>query len=320
MKKLFIILLLIQTSVVFGQGIMGPYWLYDNHYLTDKYIINPAFAGKQNYPKVFISTQRMDMQMRESPNVHIAAAHGRFGIKQKEFKLYGANAQEARNAMGGLLFADNNGPFQTIGIKLDYTYTVPLDTRYTYLSFGLGGMLFSKRIKMDKYNTTSPDDPLIAENMGKHSLLPDINAGALLYNRQFYAGFSVSQLLENSYMFSNISYTAAQVYRNYYLMTGYRFEYDKFDLEPSIVVGHNFAPEGHGNNGNFVDVNVECFLKPMSFALSYRIDGYISSSLLYRDEKIEMGVRMELFPTNSFDARLGSIALMASYSFSKSKR
>ena len=68
-------------------------------------------------------------------------------------------------------------------------------------------------------------------------------------------------------------------------------------------------------NGNFVDVNVECFLKPMVFAISYRVDGYITASLLYRAQKLELGVRAELFSTNSYDARFMGIGLMASYGF-----
>ena len=43
-------ILLVHTSGVFGQTMMGPYWLYDNNHLTDKYIINPAFTGNQYDP------------------------------------------------------------------------------------------------------------------------------------------------------------------------------------------------------------------------------------------------------------------------------
>ena len=114
--KLLVLCLLVQTSLS-GQGVMAPYWLYDNHYLTDKYIINPAFAGNQYFPKVFINTQRTEMQLRDAPNVNIVGAHSRLGIKNNYSNPYRANEQGARNAIGGLMFADNNGPFQTIGIK-----------------------------------------------------------------------------------------------------------------------------------------------------------------------------------------------------------
>ena len=313
MKKILIIFLLIQSSVIFGQGMMGPYWLYDNSYLTDKYIINPAFAGNQYYPKVFINTQRMEMQLPDAPSIHIVGVHSRLGVKRNYINKYLSNDRSARNAVGGLMFADNNGPFQTIGLKLDYAYSIPLNDENTSLSFGFGGMLFSKRIRLDKYN--SVNDPLIAENMGNNVMIPDFNTGVVLFHNKFFAGFSVSQLLENSYLFSKHTYTPAQVYRNYYLLAGYRFKYGIFELKPSIAIGHNLASESYGNNGKFADVNIECFLEPIVFAVSYRVDSYITTSLLYRAQDLEVGVRTELFSTNNTDARLSSVALMASYTF-----
>jgi len=315
MKKLIFavcFILSVHTFNVFGQTMMGPFWLYDNHHLTDKYIINPAFAGNQKDPKVFVNAQRMTVQLREAPSVHIVGAHTQLGNKRKKFRY---NTGKSRNAVGGLVFADNNGPYQSIGLKLDYAYFVPLAQDNACLSFGLGGMLFSKRVNLEKYASEWIDDPLIAACMGNHAMVPDVNAGVLLTVQQFFVGFSASQLLENSYQFSKMTYTPAQVFRNFYLMTGYRFEYERFEMEPSIVFGYNDAPASYRNNGNFVDVNLECFLKPAVFVLSYRVDGYITTSLLYRTQNLELGIRSELFPTNKSDAGIIGVGLMASYTF-----
>ena len=159
------------------------------------------------------------------------------------------------------------------------------------------------------------DDPLIAANMGNHVIHPDFNAGVLFSHQQLFLGLSVSQLFENSFQFSKLNFTPAQVYRNFYLLTGYRFVYNRFELEPSIAAGYNLAPWSYCNNGNYVDVNLEFFLKPAVFTLSYRVDGYITTSLLYRTQKLELGLRTELFPTNKSDAYFVGIGLMASYTF-----
>lgn len=318
MKKLIFavcFILSVHTAGISGQAMMGPYWLYDNHYLTDKYIINPAFAGRQYDPKVFAGTQRMEVILRDAPAVHLAGAHGRLNVGHNRNNKYRSSDRDLRNAAGGLVFADINGPFQSIGIKLDYAYFVPLNRKNTTISFGLGGMFFSKRVNLDKYISAPTDDPLIAASTGNHVMVPDFNAGVLFSHRQFYAGFSISQLLENSYRFSGFNYTPAQVYRNYYLLTGYRLAYRRFELEPSIAAGYNLAPGSYSNNGNFVDLNIEFFLKPAVFTLSYRVDGYITTSLLYRAQQLELGLRTELFSTNSSDARFVGVALMASYTF-----
>ena len=321
MKKLILavsLFMFVNTSNIYGQAMMGPYWLYDNHYQTDKYIINPAFAGNSFFPKTFVSTQRMEVFLRDAPTVHLAGAHGRFGVGRYFLNKYGDDDRKERNAIGGLVFADNNGLYQSIGLKLDYAYIVPLNRKNTTLSLGLGGMLFSKRLRFDKYGTVS-HDPLVAENTGNNVMIPDFNFGVLLNHNRLYAGFSISQLLENSYRFSKLNYASAQVYRNYYLMTGYKFVYYRLELEPSIAAGYNFAPESHINNGNFVDANIDFSLKPVVFRISYRFDGFISNALLYRTQELEIGLRWELFSTNASDASFIGIGLMASYTFLPSK-
>ena len=304
---IYSIILVFLTTCAFGQAIMGPYWLYDNNYLTDKFVINPAFAGNIYDPKVFVSTQRLDVVLRDAPTLHLAGGHGRLDFNPNQY-----GSVESRSAMGGLVFADNNGIYQSIGAKLDYAYYVPFNQKITILSFGLGGMLFSKRVRLDKY--ASIDDPLIAASMGNNVMIPDFNTGLFLSHKKLYVGFSVSQLLENSYKFSDFNYTPARVFRNYYFLTGYRLEYSGFEFEPSIVAGYNFAPETKRNTGKFVDLNIECFLKPVVvFRLSYRIDGYFNISLLYRTEELELGIRTELVSTNATDANFIGVCLMASY-------
>jgi len=309
-KKTIIILLVYNTGS-FGQAMTSPYWMYDNHYLTDKYLINPAFAGYQYYPKIFIGTQKIEVQHSDAPSVHIAGFHSRLGIMHNYYSEYLSDYKAERNSIGGLLFTDKNGPFQITGIKLDYVYSVPLDRfRFNTLSFGLGGILLSKSIKLGKHSTWI-DDPLIAENIENKIIIPDFNVGILFsHNDKFYFGFSVLQIMQNSH-----NTTAPSVYRNYYVLTGYSFEMNLLDIKPSIAVGRNSAPKNHSNLGNFLDINIELFMKPIVFTQSFRFDGCFTSSLLFQAKNFEMGVRMEWPSINSSNARFTGIALMISYNF-----
>jgi len=310
------VILLVYKTVSYGQAMKGPYWLYDNHYLADKYLINPAFAGYHYYPKVFIGTQRLDAQHREAPSVHIAGFHSRLGIGHNYYSEYISDYKTERNSVGGLVFADKNGPFHITGFKLDYVYSVPLDRfHFNTLSFGLGGIFFSNSIRLGNDSQTWMDDPFIAENAGNKVTMPDVNAGILFSHQdKFYIGFSVSQIMQNTYH-SKSNFTIPPVYRNYYFLTGYRFEMNWIEIEPSVAIGRNMAPNNHSNQGNFVDINLELFLKPVVFTQSFRMDGYFTNSLLYRAKKLEMGVRAEWLSLNSSNARLTGVALMISYTF-----
>ena len=315
--KLTVIILLVGVSLSFGQTMFAPYWMYDNHYLTDKYLLNPAFAGYQYYPKIFVSSQQIEMShsIDPAPSINIFGAHGRLGIKHNYFSKYLSNDRSRRNSVGFLVFADKNGPFRTTGIKLDYVYSVPLNYNYTSsLSFGLGGILVGKTIKFD--SNIGIDDPFVLENTGKRNISPDFNAGALLVLNNLYVSFSVSQLMENSFNTSKTNFTQAQAYRNYYLMAGYCLNSSgRLKIEPSIAIGHNFSPNNYSNLGNFLDVNLEMFLKPVVFTQSYRINGYYTFLLMYRLDRLEMGVRAEWFPPNNSYAQFPRIALMVSYTF-----
>ena len=321
MKKLLlhpfilsIIFLLVCKTVLYGQA--GPYWMNDNHYLTDKYLINPAFAGYSYYPKVFIGTQRMEVQHSDAPSVHTVGFHSRLGVMHNYFRENSTDYGTERNSIGGLIFADNNGPYQMVGIKLDYVYSVPLDHfNFNILSFGLGGILFNKSIKLGKNSSTWIDDPFVAENIGNKVTIPDFNAGILFSRKdKYYAGFSVSQIMQNS-DHDKFNLTMPPTYRNFFFLAGYRFEMKRLHIEPSIAVGHNSAPKNSNNYGNFVDVSLELFLKPVVLMQTFRIDGYITSSLLYRAKKLEMGIRADWLPLKSSNAQLTGLALMVAYTF-----
>jgi len=309
---LTILIVIVHSSCFFGQSLTGPYWMYDNHYLSDKYLINPAFAGFQYYPKIFIGTQRLEM-LQDAPSVHLAGFHGRVGIKRNHSSRYLSNENGARNALGGLVFADNNGPYQTVGLKFDYVFSIFFRSTKSGISFGLGGIVFSNSLRLEKY--ADYNDPFILENTGKNFITPDFNSGILFFHNKLYVGFSASQLMENSYKFANNGFTNSKPYRNYYLLTGYRFVFNWLEIEPSFVIGQNFAPDSYNNQGKFFDVNLELFLKPVVFIQSFRIDGYSSCSLLYRTQRLELGIRADLFSTDGTDAQFTGIAAILSYTF-----
>ena len=315
-----IFLLVFGKTGSYGQASISPYWLYDSHYLNDKYLINPAFAGYAYYPKVFVGTQREDVQHPEAPSVHVAGFHSRLGIRKNYYSEYLSNYKTERSSIGGFLFADNNGPYHSVGIKLDYVYSVQLDHfNFNTLSFGLGGIFFSKSIKLGDKTSSWTEDPFIASIAGNKMNIPDVNAGLLFSHREkFYVGFSVTQLLENTDN-DKSNLTVPPVYRNYYFLTGYRFAMNWLEIEPSVAVGHNMAPKNHGQQGKFVDVNLELFLKPVVFTQSFRVDGYLTSQLLYRAKKLEMGVRAEWLSFNNSNARVTGVALMISYTFVPTK-
>ena len=311
-----IILLLVYKTGSYGQAMMRPYWMCDNHYLTDRYLINPAFAGYSYYPKIFVGAQRMEIQHPEAPSVHMVGFHSRLGIMHDYYSENMSNYRTERNSIGGLLFTDRNGPYHTTGIKLDYVYSVPLDRfHYNILSFGLGGILIGKSIKLDKNILTWLEDPFVAANIGNKMTIPDFNAGILFSSHdKFYMGLSVSQILENSDQ-EKFTFTIPPVYRNYYFLTGYRFEMNWLHIEPSVTIGHNLGSQNINDHGKFVDINLELSVKPVVLIQSYRLDGYITSALLYRAKRLEMGARAEWFSFNASNAHLTGVALTIAYTF-----
>jgi type IX secretion system PorP/SprF family membrane protein len=186
--------------------------LFDNHFWQ-----NPAAAGGSEYHKIRMNYRMQWAQMTGAPHtatLSYDAAYKRVGF-------------------GALLQYDRIASFQRVSANVAYAYHIPLQQDLK-LSIGLGLKYFNIRLSnTDDLGLVNVSDiAVINGQQGSNAF--DAGAGAYLYNKQFFAGISVINLLEWRLNFGQIDRDKqAKLYRQYQAMAGYRFDLGKLSLSPS---------------------------------------------------------------------------------------
>lgn len=262
MKKnllwIFLVVLLPLKSLFSQEGL--PFY---NHYLiSDKYLINPSYAGVN--PEVFTvrGTYRNQWDnLEDSPNTQTLSGHA---------------TVVDRLAVGAYVFNDQNGLTSLRGANLSAAYHIPLGDRYdssgepNRFSFGLSYNFFQQTFDLNRIRVVDPNDPLLQEDT---YWLHYFNLGASFQYKSFYAGISVLDIP----LIDNVPITNAiePLPTWFYFLAGYKIRAaDGIVVEPSLVMNINSNSERH------LDANVMAHFgydeynqgQGISFGISYRQD------------------------------------------------
>ena len=218
MKKIFFIIGALFVVNVFAQ--QEP--LFTQYYVNDM-AINPAISGSKSYNPLTIQTRQQWLGFEGAPLSTSISYHG---------------ALNNSSAMGGYLLLDDATPSLQANLHLNYAYHVPLNYNDVKLSFGLGAKLMYHNIDFNKEDVPSGIDPAFSTN-SYDKTLADASSGAYLYGKEFYVGFSVSNMFQSSFNteVQGSPYPNSE-YRNYYGMGAYKFQIinNDWQLEPSLLI------------------------------------------------------------------------------------
>ena len=195
--------------------------LFTQYYVNDM-ILNPAISGAKTYNSFIIQTRAQWLGFTGAPLTTNISYHG---------------ALNNRSAMGGYLMFDKTYPSTQGNLHLNYAYHIPLDYDEVNLSFGIGGKLMYYNLDFNQGELPPGQDNAFSTS-SYDKLLGDASSGIYLYGRNFYLGYSVSNLLQSAFKTPvNEDFPNLEL-RNYYGMGAYRFEIinNDWQLEPSFLV------------------------------------------------------------------------------------
>ena len=218
MKKIFFIIGTLFVVNAFAQ--QEP--LFTQYYVNDM-SINPAISGSKSYSALAIQTRQQWLGFEGAPLSTNISYHG---------------SLNNRSAMGGYLMFDKATPSLQANLHLNYAYHVPLNYNDVKLSFGLGAKLMYHNIDFNKEDLPSGADPAFS-TQSYDKTLADASSGVYLYGKEFYVGFSVSNMFQSSFNteVQGSPYPNSE-YRNYYGMGAYKFQIinNDWQLEPSLLI------------------------------------------------------------------------------------
>lgn len=177
-------------------------------YYVNNMTINPAISGSKSYNSLTMLTRQQWLGFEGAPLSTNISYHG---------------ALNNRSAMGGYLMFDKATPALQANLHLNYAYHVPLNYDKVNLSFGLGTKIMYYNLDFNKEDFPPGVDPAFSAS-SYDKTLGDASAGTYLYGRNFYLGFSATNLFQSTFNPAiGSSPTSNKVFKNYYGMGAYRF-------------------------------------------------------------------------------------------------
>jgi len=230
---------------------------FTQYYISDM-AINPAISGSKTYNSLTMLTRQQWLGFEGAPLSTNISYHG---------------ALNNRSAMGGYLMFDKATPALQANLHLNYAYHVPLNYDKVNLSFGLGAKFMYYNLDFKPEDLPPGVDPAYSASSFDNTL-GDASAGTYLYGKNFYLGFSASNIFESSFNTAiGSSPTSNKVFKNYYGMGAYRFYIMNRDweLEPSFLIRKMAL------HNNVTDLTTRIiYLKDTWGGLTYRTDGTLA--------------------------------------------
>lgn len=219
MKRLLPFFLLLLGSV----PLMAQQEPLFSQYRTNAFVINPAYAGSTDRHQVRFNYRSQWARFPGSPTTMTLSYQG---------------AIDPKNAVGLVAFTDEIGPTKRSGLQFAYAFHMPIGMGDDRLAFGLAGKMLQYRFDREKVYFQDPSDVAIAE-AAQGLTVGDVSFGVYYYNDNFYAGFSAPNLIQTDLDFGQQGSSRSvisKLYRHYFAMLGYKFEYDQVSVEPSVLV------------------------------------------------------------------------------------
>lgn len=269
-KYLLILWGLMMSSMVFGQQ-APQFTQYTNSFM----FINAGFAGidQQGICASGIARQQWVGFTDQNGNK----------IAPQDFLInISAPIQLLKGGLGASIIQDKLGFESNIGLQLAYSYHYELSSGT--LGIGLGLNLTNRSIDFTKFDPVDINDPSLL-NSKQGDMLIDGNLG-LYYRskRNFYAGFSVTNLFES--VGKNLSTSSAVIQfrtdRTFYLVAGYKTKlpnHPDMTVAPSLLIQSDIASTQYNlstvvtyKNKFWGGLNYR-FQESVGFIVGFRFDG-----------------------------------------------
>jgi type IX secretion system PorP/SprF family membrane protein len=210
-----------------------------SQYMLNGFVINPAMAGSDGFTTFDLLSRQQWLGMENAPRTVSFSAQTRllwrsYMIKSRPMRQNKyIPARSGRIGLGLNVYSDRNGFFEQSGASFTYSYHIRFPN--SQLSFGLAGSMAQYKLDPKGFEFRNYDPKLA--NLGQPTYVPDAAIGCYYEHLNYYAGFSVSNIVQSNIKFGNKDLSAYQIQRHYYLLAGYRLDGPKhYVYEPTLLL------------------------------------------------------------------------------------
>lgn len=187
--------------------IVGSLWAQQDQqytqYMANQFTINPAVAGTEDFIDVKAGFRTQWVGFDAAPQTLYLTAHTTIG---KEFNsAHGHHRGEHGywHGIGGYVYSDQTGPISRNGFYGSYAFNTAV-AKKARLSVGASFGLKQFSFDPNGYRKNIVDDGDALIEATSNQVMPDLNLGFWVYNKQFYFGMSAFQLLKSEVQFEGV--------------------------------------------------------------------------------------------------------------------
>lgn len=275
--------------------------MYSQYYWND-YVINPAFTGIKNTPRVQFGYRNQWSGFQGSPKTYTVGGH------------VGLNKQNM--GLGGMIFSDDQGgAIRQNGVMLNYSYQLKLN-KNSGLSFGLAGILNQYGFNGSQIQNINPDVTLQANVT---QLTPDLNFGVVYRLKdKLFIGLAANQLVQSrlsKFNTGNLSLSENQLIRHYNLSASYVTEINStIEVEPFVLMRSTFIKAPQFELGGKIQYN-----KLVFGGLSYRSNESVIGLLGVNYQNFMLAYSYDFTLSAIRNYSSGSHELLLAYRFKNNK-
>ena len=208
-----------------------------SQYVINNYMLNPAVAGSKKCQDFKLGYRTQWVGFESAPETIFLSAYGRINSSSK---LVGKSTFEG---IGAYAIKDQTGPMGKVGAQFSYAFHFAINQQI-FIGMGLSIGALQHSINSNLLDPASRPDPAATSI---NSLVPDANAGFLLYSSTFFAGLSIRQLVP--YKIGGSENTLRQ---HYLIQGGY-----KLMIQPGVYM----IPSMHVKLGMVTPMQIDASLK-----------------------------------------------------------
>ena len=233
MKK---IILSLVTVLTLGWAV-GQQQEQFSMYMMNNFMVNPAEAGTEEFIDIKIGYRTQWVSLSGAPKTFFLSGHAPLAKKMSRFDDV---QQLAFHGVGGVITADQIGPFSIINAKAAYSYHLPVGKD---LILSLGAFAGIRQYQLDP-NKLAFDEGLSQDptfSAAQTFTAPDLSLGLWGYASNYYFGLASFQLLQSDLQLQttidNTGGDSGSLAMHHWATAGYLIKLNEdFMIIPSFVV------------------------------------------------------------------------------------
>ena len=172
-------------------------------YMANQFTINPAVAGTEDFIDIKAGFRQQWVGFDAAPRTMYLTAHSTLGKSFNSAHGHRKGEHGYWHGIGAYFYGDKTGPISRNAFYGTYAFNTAI-AKKVRLSLGMAFGIKQFNFDPNEYreNIVDGNDLLIEGSYTE--ILPDLNVGFWLYNKDFYFGASAYQILQSEVSFDGI--------------------------------------------------------------------------------------------------------------------